>query len=424
MKYFLKDINGELICYSVDQNGDRNYISNRHDFNDIVSYFRDSGFQIKTNYVDLKLEGKNVSLVVKDYDTVFHHAECNHLIKVVDDVYEKQGAIDTTKSSKLSHRHNHSNKHAKDKIVKVGIVVLAGTFLIGLSSLLANKSDKVEALPTPDPGYGYMVEDTRPSDDILINYTFDEDEKIDEMLDEETEGFTMVDSDVVQETPQENITSFSTVELDYERLYDTEKAENCKAMYYDLIKEKAADFGLDAKMMLGIGTQERGEHSRTIDEGGGVGLMQLQYNVWAGEQISAYKLNRSTNEFEKVTLTVTDEMMRDLESNVELACMVMQNCLDYTAYNIPMAIQMYNQGYGSIHEALVAYCSDTDQERIDVCHNQSDLGWIPYCANYNGDPDYLRNVLKWCEDTNFVNYDYDNGTLVGCTFKSTLDLKR
>ena len=174
-------------------------------------------------------------------------------------------------------------------------------------------------------------------------------------------------------------------------------------------------------MILGIATQERGVHSTQKDKGGATGLMQIQNSVWLGEQISAY--NFETGKYDK--FVVTEDMVKNLNTNVQLGCMIFQNCLNYVDYNIPMAVQTYNYGIGNMKKVIDVYANMTGQTRKEVMSNQNDIGWTEYRDIINvGDTDYLNHVFSWMGEENNISVIKKDNTIVDLTISNNLQVNK
>ena len=199
--------------------------------------------------------------------------------------------------------------------------------------------------------------------------------------------------EVSKEKPIEQ-TSPETAYIDYDDRSDSDKAVHAQK-YEDVIKKYSDMYGLDAKLMLAIATQERGEHSSEMDSGGATGLMQIQNSVWLGESIKAY--NFETGDWE--TVVIDQDMISSLEGNVKAAAMIMQSYLKHTNYNICQSVQSYNMGPYAVDNMVRQYCSSEGKNMDDVRANQGDFGWLVFRDNSSfGDPRYLEHVLSYCGD--------------------------
>ena len=79
----------------------------------------------------------------------------------------------------------------------------------------------------------------------------------------------------IPETLNSNYNEYS-IYIDYEDQTGYEKAINTIKNYGDILTEKANKYGIDPKLVIAIATQENGVHRGYIEEGGGIGLMQIQ----------------------------------------------------------------------------------------------------------------------------------------------------
>lgn len=198
-------------------------------------------------------------------------------------------------------------------------------------------------------------------------------------------------------------------DFDFEDRTNTEKYINTKNNYGDIISEISNEYGIDPKIMLAIATQESGEHN-TLRNGPAIGLMQIEKSVWNNEDISCY--NYKTNSIEKIH--ITEEKLKNLEFNIKVACMIFKQCLNDSKYNIPVAIQMYNYGYGNIKKAIkLYYGNNVDCENII---NDNDYQWLDARNKINvGDKLYLEHVLSYVENVDDLSFKR-NDDIVRCSF--------
>ena len=190
--------------------------------------------------------------------------------------------------------------------------------------------------------------------------------------------------------------SVNTTSIDVFIKYDdnsnTEKAQITRAYYGDILKKYSRMYGLDPKIIIAIATQEKGIHSNKKDPGGATGLMQIQNDVWAGKDITAF--NYETNKYE--TLRVEEKMLGDIFYNIKIGCMYFQNCMDYMDNNIIAAIQCYNMGCGSMDQIINKYSLISGKSTKEILENVSDCSWMDYrYIIESGDQKYIENVLQW-----------------------------
>lgn len=192
--------------------------------------------------------------------------------------------------------------------------------------------------------------------------------------------------------PEENATNINNFEIKFESRVDSEKFRITKAYYNQMITNISNEYGIDPKIMLAIATQESGIHNPDL-KGSAIGLMQIERAVWNGEKISVYNYAKGINE----TLHITEEKLEDLEFNIRTSCMILKDCLIKSNYNLPVAIQMYNFGYGNIETVF----KNTYGENIkfkEMCID-CDNSWLENRENINeGDNKYLEHILSYIED--------------------------
>ena len=218
----------------------------------------------------------------------------------------------------------------------------------------------------------------------------------------------------VEEVQEEKVNPFT---LETEDLTGSEKYQNAKENYYDLIEKYANEYGLDPMVMLALATQERGVHSETVDSGGGLGLFQIQIEGgwnWNNENVSAF--NFRTNEEE--TVTITKEKASTLEYNIKYGCMLFQNALREQNYNVPRAIQCYNYGSTYMDQVISECCRDTGYSRSDIS-DPTNLIWTNYRSVIkNGDDRYLENVLRYLPNDTQIEFKKPSGETITMTFEN------
>jgi len=200
-----------------------------------------------------------------------------------------------------------------------------------------------------------------------------------------------------------------SVSIDYADRSDTEKVHITQAYYGNLISKYSKIYGMDPNLVLGIATQERGIHGTTIDEGGAIGLMQIQYNVWANQPISAYNFETGKRE----TFKINPEKLSNIEYNIKVGCMVLQNTMEYMDYNTLAAVQCYNMGYANMKKILTAYSNDCGKSINRILKDSTDRGWLDYRNIINvGDQNYIEHVFSWMGENVGIKTIKNDGTLI------------
>lgn len=231
-----------------------------------------------------------------------------------------------------------------------------------------------------DPGYDKLLMDTQ-----MIS-----------LLDvEEAEKKEPTNGELLAQLVEEKDTIYQSFNIDFSDRTSAEKAVSAKSNYYSLVSKYAKTYGIDKDLMMAIGTQEKGVHSTEIDPGGGVGLMQMQYQVWVNQDVKAY--NFDTNSWE--SFHVTDSNIRALDTNIKIACMYFQNCLVSMDYNVPAALCAYNWGMTSTRNKLSEFSQDRGLSLNEVLE-ANDTSWINL-FNVNGDTSlaYPKMVLSYYDSS-------------------------
>lgn len=297
-----------------------------------------------------------------------------------------------------------SNK--KTVIATFAALTLSTVMLLSVTSKAETKVTNNEDI-NPQVSYAQNIE---IDDDINKEFTVT------------TPPIVDIKEDVKETTPPTTIEEVqkekvNPLTLETEDLTGSEKYQNAKENYYDLIEKYANEYGLDPMVMLALATQERGVHSETVDSGGGLGLFQIQIEGgwnWNNENVSAF--NFRTNEEE--TVTITKEKASTLEYNIKYGCMLFQNALREQNYNVPRAIQCYNYGSTYMDQVISECCRDTGYSRSDIS-DPTNLIWTNYRSVIkNGDDRYLENVLRYLPNDTQIEFKKPSGETITMTFEN------
>ena len=181
-------------------------------------------------------------------------------------------------------------------------------------------------------------------------------------------------------------------ELNVGTLSSSEKLKYVEDNYSDIIEKYSSMYNLDSNLITAIATQERGKHSDVIDDGGAIGLMQIQVLVWNDKDINVY--NYETNSEEKIHITL--DKLKDVDFNIKVGCAIFQNYLNQMNGNVIAAIQSYNMGPGSVKKIISTYANATGKTYDEVINDFEDIKWLDYRnSSYPGDPDYVENVTRY-----------------------------
>ncbi len=229
--------------------------------------------------------------------------------------------------------------------------------------------------------------------------------------------------DVSSIEPKEeiNLESFDKVEsvsLNYNDLSFNDIVKITSEKYGAIIQKYSKMYGIDPKLMLAISLVEStGNHDPVKNSGGATGLMQIQNEAFENKSIRAY--NFESNCYEE--LYIDAEKISDLEYNIKIACMLMQNNLQYTDYNIIMAIQSYNMGYGSIMDILKVYSANCNVKIDDIKQNINDVDWLDYRYVIHPGNNYVERVFSWLGTDVQINCIKPNGENVSISVNNGIN---
>ncbi len=392
IKYVIYKNNGGLVCHVKDSEGQEFYIDSYSKFDAFLKVLNRSEYNVIINGRDIILKNNRRTVILKDADVTLGDKYLSELKENIEDTINRKGFTDVSSKDKLNKKVTRKNKHVGKKIKIIALIILGTAIVINLAYFCMNES---------------------------LAYKEDSTKSVIDTYEQDNSTIGVVEKSILPDIKDEQNDDIEIFKLDFDELSNTDKAKSTRENYYDLINKHAKRFGLDANLVLGIATQERGVHSSEIDTGGGIGLMQIQYSVWINETVEYFELNESTNEYEKKSLTITDEMLKNVDTNIEIGCIILQKCLLYSDYNIPVAVQMYNMGSGTLNKILKEYAGTRGLTEEEVLDNPEDNGWLEYRNEYLGDPDYLENVNKWIIDNEFTVTNVLTGEQVSIKFDNS-----
>ena len=344
---------------------------------------------INPNDEEITLEYKNYIININDMEKVFEKRGMGPIINNIR-LFEEEKALKKTKKKKVTRK----NKHTGTKIIATALT------LVVLASIVYTVKNNASAISSDELDSGYEISSTEQYVSEVRNLSVE---------DEETNEDETLYDDV------------KMISIDYNDRSDTNKAYKTKAYYGNLIEKYSTRYGLDSELVTAIATQERGVHGTTIDDGGAIGLMQIQYNVWVGEKISAYNFETGQRE----SFIVDKEKLPDIGYNIKVGCMYLQNCMESMNYNTVAAVQAYNMGCGSVNKILKAYSSECGKSVNEILSNPSDTGWLEYRNIINmGDPNYVENVFSYLGEDSYINNVKRDGTIVNLNINNQVSSKK
>lgn len=217
-----------------------------------------------------------------------------------------------------------------------------------------------------DESFNY---DTENEDGIIIHETETNDTyEINQMLEEDVFHFEYTDR-----TDSENL--------------------NNAMRYEDLFKKYGNMYGVDPNLLIAMAAQESsGNHYDNLKGNYGIGIMQIEKKVHINSTVKAY--NFETGEIDKIK--VTEEAIKDLETNIQIGTIIIRNRLEENNYNIALALQSYNFGIGNMN-TVINNCSDsTGLLKSDIRNNCTNPEWLNYRNTISvGDSQYIEHVFSY-----------------------------
>lgn len=340
-------------------------------------------------------------------------------------IYYKGGIVTLKSYRELGHNCPatrdyiaHVKKYIKlsTKAKHVGALVVASSIALGVASF---KSNKVQAknndmtvtsanvLDDMHDLSGSYTMNNNPNFNIhdYENIMIPEDDV--EVLDTTpTLDVPTEDSEKQQEAVTSTYTDKAELNLEYESRAYTDRnllvRNNEETMA--AIKKYANKYMIDENLVMAIASQERGTHSQTMDDGGGLGIMQVQVAVHPDGSAFSTVINDNGN-IKKSQFVYHHNEYITLDGNIEAGCALLQYYLNYFNGNMAMAVYAYNSGQGPVNNAIVAYASETGLSYKSIMANKSDLDWTKYLDREY----YLPAVLSWLDTDNLtMSYAHDD----------------
>lgn len=340
-------------------------------------------------------------------------------------IYYKGGIVTLKSYRELGHNCPatrdyiaHVKKYIKlsTKAKHVGALVVASSIALGIASFKSNKVQaenndmtvtSTKVLDDMHDLSGSYTMNNNPNFNIhdYENIMIPEDDV--EILDTTpTLDVPTEDSEKQQEAVTSTYTDKAELNLEYESRAYTDRnllvRNNEDAMA--AIKKYANKYMIDENLVMAIASQERGTHSQTMDDGGGLGIMQVQVAVHPDGSAFSTVINDNGN-IKKSQFVYHHNEYITLDGNIEAGCALLQYYLNYFNGNMAMAVYAYNSGQGPVNNAIVAYASETGLSYESIMANKSDLDWTKYLDREY----YLPAVLSWLDTDNLtMSYAHDD----------------
>ena len=345
-------------------------------------------------YAEIHNNGKyRIIRSTRNLDTLMDLAEkygyiIDGEIRIVRHAREIREEYDKSKNKKRLNIYGNINDDMKISRKNKGIgrkvaAILLTTVILGAgakatSTIISNSNSNNISMAKYDDSY-----DQQGTDDI-INY--------------------LEDSEISETIPtEENDFHFS-----YEDRTSSENIDNVNR-YDDIFEKYAKTYGVDINLIKAMAAQESGgDHYGNIEDGPAAGIMQIEKSANIGYSVTAYNFETGEDD----TVYMTEENLKDIDTNIKVGTIILRNCLDRYNYNIPLAVQAYNFGQGNVDYALGIYCDSKNISEDKIIDDSSNNSWLE-CRDYvdEGDSKYIEHVFSYIPNNSKISVlDYDGNT--------------
>lgn len=268
----------------------------------------------------------------------------------------------------------------KKKKGKIIAMMLSGTMTLsalGLAMSLNNNEDKEE-----------------DSHILKAEYMVDQQNELDNTTEDE-----------IMNIPPENQT-VAEFHYSYEDRSNTDLIFNVE-LYDDIFRDCAKRYGLDVNLLKAIACQEsNGNHYDNIGIGPAEGIMQIEKDCHIDTVVSAFDFESNSEK----SIYITEEVLQDPATNIEIGAMDLRNSIEAYNYNIPLGTQAYNFGVGGVQYTLDMCQSLTGINETDIENNQENNEWLNYREIIGiGDPEYVEHVYSFLPNNYTISVLDRNG---------------
>ena len=232
------------------------------------------------------------------------------------------------------------------KKVANGITKKIRLALFGTASILILYSVKLD---TVSP-YNNKVVTIKKNNSKKVKHALKNNEKLEKKATTEAKktSFDREDNDKVID-----FNFYCDSRVDFGDLAKTRRYKNIFNTYGNI-------YGIDPNLLIAQATQESGGDISVNFNQPDIGIMQIEWEAWVGEKISAY--NYKTRKFD--TVKITKDNLCDLDSHIKIATMILQSNINatyefgYKLKKIPetdilaYSLQRYNMGAGTMIKLL------------------------------------------------------------------------
>ena len=203
-----------------------------------------------------------------------------------------------------------------------------------------------------------------------------------------------LEESIINEVVEKN----QDVSISFDNLSESEKALYVQQTYGELINQYSNKWGVDPRIITAILTQESG--------GKDTNLMQIEYNAWKDQVITAKNFNDNSNvkivltdnpeEYDSSILTINKNELNNPKTNISVGTILLTYNLKNFNYNIPIALTSYNCGIGTMNKILDEASKNIGYTKKELIDDPTNLEFLNYrFIMQNGDPNYFENVIRY-----------------------------
>ena len=358
---FFYDNEGRYIA-RIHKNGRIRTITNRENLKKLIEICYENGYDVRgEGYIDSR-----IFTISKKYE---EYVERKNKLRIFNNI---------TNNMRLK-RKSKANGNRILAILLALSMVAGG---IGITKAVKNKDSE------PEPTY-YSIQVDHPEYESSEDLIEEAQEEVNKMVQEQ-----------------------QSFHFSYEDRSNSSNMDRVRE-YQDIFEKYARIYGVDPNLLMAIAAQESGgNHYDNLDNGPACGIMQIERAVHVGNSITAF--NFETQQYD--TFEVTEENIKDIDTNIRIGAMVLRDCIRNNHHNIFLALQTYNFGYGNMDDVLDAYMEKTGLTRNEIMEDRTNNGWLEYRNLVDeGDPQYLEHVLSYM-DTNKITIMDPNTNPLTVTF--------
>ena len=208
----------------------------------------------------------------------------------------------------------------------------------------------------------------------------------------------------------------NNIKIDVENISNGVKSRNVIDNYKDTIEIYAQKWGLSPNFITSIITQESG--------GNEANLMQIVFNSWRDQVVTAYNFNDNT--YQSIVLTdnpgkynnnimcISREDLNNPKTNISVGTIILTHSLRAFNYNIPLAMTAYNFGIGNVNKVLDVTAYHTGISKQQLINNPSNIDFLKYRNVITvGDPKYFEHVIQYINnyEEGVSAFNKENNTL-------------